>query len=187
MYYHFSILLLFGPLIKVRILRSGLVPAELCTQAANAISSLLTSFDQLYGLQRAPCFVPIIALASNIMHAVKGNFENVPNPQLSFGMSMLQRMTSSHGFAIHALRIIGLLDQHSGHFGPPSQEDRIMTKFFHRARYSISFVRTDIENILPGQVDPLLLSIFVPFPNQLLPLAIHEEELRALGFELVFE
>ncbi|KAH6976627.1 fungal-specific transcription factor domain-containing protein, partial [Ilyonectria destructans] len=41
MYYHFAILLLFKPLIKLRIIGSELSPREICVQAAVAIQTLL--------------------------------------------------------------------------------------------------------------------------------------------------
>lgn len=70
MYYHYSILLLFGPFIKLRILGSSLNPYEICVQAADAIASLLRSYRQLYGLRRIPSFVSYIVLASGIMQLV---------------------------------------------------------------------------------------------------------------------
>ncbi|KAL1840124.1 hypothetical protein VTJ49DRAFT_780 [Mycothermus thermophilus] len=68
MYYHFAILLLFRPLIKLRILNSPVVPREVCSEAANAISGLLRSYARLYTLRRTPSFIPYFALAAAVMH-----------------------------------------------------------------------------------------------------------------------
>lgn len=68
MYYHFAILLLFRPLIKLRIIGSSISPRDVCSQAADAISGLLRSYAQLYTLRRTPSFVPYFVLTSSIMH-----------------------------------------------------------------------------------------------------------------------
>lgn len=68
MYYHFAILLLFRPLIKLRIIGSSISPRDVCSQAADAIQGLLRSYSQLYTLRRTPSFVPYFVLTSSIMH-----------------------------------------------------------------------------------------------------------------------
>ncbi len=72
MYYHFAILLLFRPLIKLRIVGSSISPRDVCLQAADAISGLLRSYSQLYTLRRTPSFVPYFVLTSSIMHLAIG-------------------------------------------------------------------------------------------------------------------
>lgn len=72
MYYHFAILLLFRPLIKLRIIGSGILPRDVCSQAADAIQGLLHSYSQLYTLRRTPSFVPYFVLTSSIMHLAIG-------------------------------------------------------------------------------------------------------------------
>ncbi|POS74543.1 hypothetical protein DHEL01_v207067 [Diaporthe helianthi] len=68
MYYHFAILLLFRPLVKLRIKGSSVVPRDVCYQAADAIQGLSKSYSQLYTLQRTPSFVPYFVLTAAIMH-----------------------------------------------------------------------------------------------------------------------
>ncbi|EXK25618.1 hypothetical protein FOMG_17719 [Fusarium oxysporum f. sp. melonis 26406] len=70
MYYHFAILQLFRPLIKLRIIGSQVSPRDVCLQAASAIQGLLTSYSQLYTLTRAPSFMPYFALTSTIVHLI---------------------------------------------------------------------------------------------------------------------
>ncbi|OTA58928.1 hypothetical protein K449DRAFT_116197 [Hypoxylon sp. EC38] len=72
MYYHFAILLLFRPLIKLRIIGSAILPRDVCAQAADAIQGLLRSYSQLYTLRRTPSFVPYFVLTSSIMHLAVG-------------------------------------------------------------------------------------------------------------------
>ncbi|KAH7146684.1 fungal-specific transcription factor domain-containing protein [Dactylonectria estremocensis] len=72
MYYHFAILLLFRPLIKLRIIGSKVSPRDVCSQTADAIQGLLKSYSQLYTLRRTPSFVPHFVLTSAIMHLAIG-------------------------------------------------------------------------------------------------------------------
>ncbi|KAI1343550.1 fungal-specific transcription factor domain-containing protein [Xylariaceae sp. FL0016] len=80
MYYHFAILLLFRPLIKLRIIGSSLLPRDVCTQAADAIQGLLRSYSQLYTLRRTPSFVPYFVLTSSIMHLAVGANDSSGQP-----------------------------------------------------------------------------------------------------------
>lgn len=83
MYYHFAILLLFRPLIKLRIIGSSISPRDVCTQAADAIQGLLRSYSQLYTLRRTPSFVPYFVLTSSIMHlAIASSRTNPPSAEL---------------------------------------------------------------------------------------------------------
>ncbi|KAK1658526.1 fungal-specific transcription factor [Colletotrichum godetiae] len=68
MYYHFAVLLLFRPLIKLKIIGSKLLPRDICKQAADAIQGLLRSYSQLYTLRRTPSFLPYFALTAAVMH-----------------------------------------------------------------------------------------------------------------------
>lgn len=68
MYYYFATLLLFRPLIKLRIKNSHVVPRDVCLHAATAIQNLSKSYSQLYTLQRTPSFVPYFVLTAAIMH-----------------------------------------------------------------------------------------------------------------------
>ena len=68
MYYHSAVMLLFRPFIRLSIPRSAISPREVCFEAANAITSLLGSYNRLYSLRRTPSFVPHLILTSSIMH-----------------------------------------------------------------------------------------------------------------------
>jgi hypothetical protein len=130
MYYHFAILLLFRPLIKLRILGSKISPKDVCTQAADAIQGLLKSYSQLYTLQRTPSFVPYFVLTSSIMHLAIGAAEqggasasSTPKERikkavqldprikesLTQGIADLAEMAPCHHFAEQALNILRYL------------------------------------------------------------------------------
>ncbi|KAJ2903912.1 hypothetical protein MKZ38_009147 [Zalerion maritima] len=88
MYYHFAILLLFRPLIKLRIIGSSISPRDVCTQAADAIQGLLRSYSQLYTLRRTPSFVPYFVLTSAIMHLAVAATTSSSLIEASIGMSL---------------------------------------------------------------------------------------------------
>lgn len=130
MYYHFAILLLFRPLIKLRIIGSTVSPREVCTQAADAIQGLLHSYSQLYTLRRTPSFVPYFVLTSSIMHlaiaastspaqsTADGTAPQKPGPaklgekvtkSINQGIEDLTEMAPCHHFAEQALNILRYL------------------------------------------------------------------------------
>ncbi|KAK0737414.1 fungal-specific transcription factor domain-containing protein [Apiosordaria backusii] len=134
MYYHFAILLLFRPLIKLRIIGSRVSPRDVCSQAADAISGLLRSYSQLYTLRRTPSFVPYFVLTSTIMHLAIGAARSEESQRgsgtggdsdqtvriaaqidpriadaLSRGIADLTEMAPCHHFAEQALNILRFL------------------------------------------------------------------------------
>lgn len=130
MYYHFAILLLFRPLIKLRIIGSKILPKDVCSQAADAIQGLLTSYSQLYTLRRTPSFVPYFVLTASIMHlAIAASAAVDVNPGkvtpadikkavkvdsrvsevLKRGIADLTEMAPCHHFAEQALNILRYL------------------------------------------------------------------------------
>lgn len=130
MYYHFAILLLFRPLIKLRIIGSSISPRDVCSQAADAIQGLLHSYSQLYTLRRTPSFVPYFVLTSSIMHlAIAASSSSsqqaqgggsLPQPghtklgekvtaSINQGITDLTEMAPCHHFAEQALNILRYL------------------------------------------------------------------------------
>lgn len=156
MYYHFAILLLFRPLIKLRILGSKVSPRDVCCQAADAIQGLLRSYSQLYTLRRTPSFVPYFVLTSAIMHlAIGAVSEQDPDSKspsdkmetaakldprvsaaLKQGISDLTEMAPCHHFAEQALNILRYLskkwnidaDIDDGE-SPPDDYDRLVKPY----------------------------------------------------------
>lgn len=126
MYYHFAVLLLFRPFIKLKIALSSIVPRRLCLEKANAISQHLHTYAKLYTLKRTPSFVPYFVLTSCIMHlaiaatgprsAHRGGPMSAPpeiEPDVSGairqGIEDLTEMTKCHIFAEKALNIVRYL------------------------------------------------------------------------------
>jgi hypothetical protein len=129
MYYHFAILLLFRPLIKLRIIGSKITPKDVCYQAADAIQGLSRSYSQLYTLRRTPSFVPYFVLTSAIMHLAIGAVSTNATPSasasevmekaakldprvsesLTQGIADLAEMAPCHHFAEQALNILRYL------------------------------------------------------------------------------
>lgn len=124
MYYHFAILLLFRPLIKLRIVGSSISPRDVCSQAADAIQGLLHSYSQLYTLRRTPSFVPYFVLTSSIMHlaiaasSAPSQGEGQPSRSklgdnvtkaINQGIADLTEMAPCHHFAEQALNILRYL------------------------------------------------------------------------------
>ena len=112
MYYHYAILLLFRPFIKLQIIGSGVSPRDVCSQAADAISALVYSYDQLYTLRRTPSFVPYFVLASSITHLVTHGMNLRGPEQFNQGIADLKIMESCHGFATRARDILHFLSSH---------------------------------------------------------------------------
>lgn len=135
MYYHFAILLLFRPLIKLRIIGSSISPRDVCSQAADAVAGLCRSYSQLYTLRRTPSFVPYFVLTSSIMHLAiaatgtgtrtvqsgESSHANQSPPRipakldphvteaLARGIADLTEMAPCHHFAAQALNILKFL------------------------------------------------------------------------------
>jgi hypothetical protein len=117
MYYHFAILLLFGPFMKVRFLDSSVSPTQICLQAADAIASLIFSYRQLFTLRRTPSFVPYIVLASGIMHlaCVDTAGKGLSDIRVNASMHILQdtadllEMIPSHRFARRGTQILRVM------------------------------------------------------------------------------
>ncbi|RFU28584.1 hypothetical protein B7463_g7759, partial [Scytalidium lignicola] len=106
MYYHYTILLLFRPFIKLELVGSTVSPKEICRQAAEAICALANSYSRLYTLERTPSFVPYFVLTAGITHLVSlGNGWGGSDP-LKQSVQHLRRMANGHGVASRAIEIL---------------------------------------------------------------------------------
>ncbi|KAH8600174.1 fungal-specific transcription factor domain-containing protein [Bisporella sp. PMI_857] len=184
-YYNFAILLLFCPFVRLRMLNSEIVPLEVCIQAAQTITSLFASYIELYSLRRTPCFMPILAMASNIMHAVHAEILGTPNLQFRPSLSILQEMAYSHGFARRGIKYLYILEQRTSLATGLQNESTTKESPYQHVRCSLNFLESGIEDLPPDQADPFCTSICAPFPSQVLPVVSHNIELQKLGFELI--
>lgn len=99
MYYHFAVLLIFRPLIKLRLKGSSMLPRDVCSAAADAIQGLSKSYSQLYTLQRTPSFVPYFVLTSAIMHlaiAASGSPSQSGDQSEATGGASTQQQPAGH-------------------------------------------------------------------------------------------
>ncbi len=119
MYYHYAILLLFRPFIKVSIIGSGVSPRDVVAQAADAISALVNSYSQLYTLRRTPSFVPYFVLTSTVAHLVTLGNEKAAPAVVAQGIKDLTEMSASH---IFARRAVGILKYLAAHWGVEGEE-----------------------------------------------------------------
>ncbi|KFY68534.1 hypothetical protein V496_00995 [Pseudogymnoascus sp. VKM F-4515 (FW-2607)] len=99
MYYHYVVLLLFRPFIKLSIVSSSISPRDVCSQAADAIAALVRSYSKIYALQRTPSFMPCIVLASSITHLVNLGTGHGGPEKVQRGIADLESMAISHHFA----------------------------------------------------------------------------------------
>ena len=197
MYYHFAILLLFRPFIKLDIIGSGVSPRDVCNQAADAISALVNSYSQLYTLRRTPSFVPYFVLTSSITHLMTlGTSRHGPEHILP-GISDLKVMAECHVFARRARDILTFLADHwevevALEGVEAESSTKIDPKTLGRPRststnlFAPNVQTKDIVNgIKPGGVNHSLL--FWPFPLQGRPLLGVGEGLEEAGFRILRE
>ncbi|TVY34716.1 Nitrogen assimilation transcription factor [Lachnellula occidentalis] len=198
MYYHFAILLLFRPFIKLDIKGSGLSPRNVCSQAAEAITTLVHSYSKLYTLRRTPSFVPCFVLTSSIAHVVTLGTTKVGRELLQQGIHDLREMQACHGFAVRALDILHyLISTWKVDFSIESRslEEELKYKQNPRSlcRASTSSLNQFCPNIQGVDLDSTLGPVkadenplFWPFPLQGTPLLnIGAEGLEASGFRML--
>lgn len=121
LYYQLALLLLFRPFSKLRFIGSKITPWEVCSQAADAIQSLVSSYAKLYSLRRTPTFVPYFTFASattrldisSISTRLDSSKSSTYQPDserpdirdaLKLDIDHLTEMAPYHSFATHALQ-----------------------------------------------------------------------------------
>ncbi|KAM3551621.1 hypothetical protein MY1884_007629 [Beauveria asiatica] len=153
MQYHFSILLLFRPFIRLRIAGSEIVPKDVCLQSASSIHTLLKCYAQLYTLRRTPTFLPHFILTSSITLLIIGVLSARPDPNgggtkvdpgivddVKLGIDSLEEIAPCHHFAEQAVNVLRCLavkwNVHTS-IGPlpvitPDTYDRLVEPYFGR-------------------------------------------------------
>ena len=191
MYYHFAILLLFRPFIKLRFIGSRVSPKDVCTQAADAI---VRSYDQLYTLAHTPSFVPYIVTTSCIMHLVRVTGQSHTSSsgpalaQFRQGMQDLKAMADCHGFTMRALNNLRFFAEHWD-LGKVLGNDRMSYDDLQAAvaptSKSFNFFCPSVrENLHDADLlGPSML--FAPYPKQGLPLLADEDEMENDGLSRV--
>ena len=215
MYYHFAILLLFRPLIKLRIIGSKVAPRDVCSQAADAIQGLLRSYSSLYTLRRTPSFVPYFVLTSAIMHLAIGATSVNPEAteavaeSITQGISDLTEMAPCHQFAEQALNILRYLAA-KWNIDVENNADKLTAEEYDRLVLphtgSLNFFSPNMRegditcqwgagNFMPGTSeqspsaqkvgDNMENPLFWPFPMQGRPILPDGVELEHAGFAIL--
>ena len=196
MYYHFAILLLFRPFIKLEMIDSGISPRDVCNQAADAIAALVNSYSQLYTLRRTPSFVPYFVLTSSITHLVSLGVTGRGPEHVQQGVAALKVMAGCHRFARRARDILTFL-AHEWEIEVPAspdeddkEEKKDDPKTLGRPRgnstnlFSPNYeMKHIINSIKTGERDQSPL--FWPFPMQGPPLVVEGEEWEKAGFRVL--
>ncbi|TVY91936.1 Nitrogen assimilation transcription factor [Lachnellula willkommii] len=195
MYYHFAILLLFRPFIKLDIIGSGLSPRNVCSQAAEAITTLVNSYSKLYTLRRTPSFVPCFVLTSSIAHVVTLGTTKVGRELLQQGIQDLREMQTCHGFAVRALDILHyLISAWEVDFAMKAESLEEELKFKQNPRSLCRASASSMNQFCPnvqgvdstlGPVKQDENPLFWPFPLQGTPLLNIGAELESSGFRML--
>jgi hypothetical protein len=196
MYYHFAILLLFRPFIKLDIIGSSVSPRDVCTQAADAIAALVNSYSQLYTLRRTPSFVPYFVLTSSITHLVTLGTEGGGPQRVHQGISDLKVMAGCHGFARRARDIMTYLafrwEINVAIAQDGDDKSKVDPKMLGRpSSTSANMYAPNVQSgdIVDG-IGPAVLNqdpLFGPFPLQGRPLLGTGEMMEKSGFRILKE
>lgn len=195
MYYHYAILLLFRPFIKLEIVGSGVSPRDVCSQAADAITALVNSYAQLYTLRRTPSFVPYFVLAAGISHLVAFGTGTGGPEHIHQGIEDLKTMADCHGFATRARDILRFLADHwevqivLDHSDGGDPKVACLPKTTSLNQFCPNIESVDLSsniNPYPSRIDPTHITVenplFYAFPLQGRPLLGSGEELEKAGF-----
>ncbi|TGO07802.1 hypothetical protein BTUL_0245g00050 [Botrytis tulipae] len=106
MYYHYAVLLLFRPFIKLTLIGSAILPRNVCDEAADAIPALVKSYSQLYTLRQTPSFIPYFIFTTSITHLIVSSNTSIEPEKFLQGISDLTEMNNCHGFASHTRNIL---------------------------------------------------------------------------------
>ena len=105
MYYHTVVLHLFRPFLRVDLTNSKISPRDVCTSCANTISTLLSTYRNIYGLRRTTVLLTYIVLNKNIIDLL-----NLPDAtaarNLELGIKSLREFSVNHAYAVRSLHIV---------------------------------------------------------------------------------
>jgi hypothetical protein len=187
MHYHFAILLLFRPFIKLHFINSRVSPRDVCSQAADAIITLTRSYDQLYTLKRTPSFVPLVVLTSCTIHLIRASGSSSTLNSFHQGANDLRDMCGCHGFARQALNVLRSLAEQSETGNALGEDLRMPTeevkKLCSPSSMSLNFFCPTVitQSIRPESSSTL----FAPFPMQGVPLLANDDEIERDGFSKI--
>ncbi|KAL8300895.1 hypothetical protein RB597_009378 [Gaeumannomyces tritici] len=113
MFYHFSLGVLFRPLLDQPslVFRNGTIsPRVICAESAQAVLGLAQSYAAIFSLRRPPTFVPYFVYAAGLLQMELANGSSMPNRgQSQQGHHQYQQ--TPHGQQQYALRLHPLHQQ----------------------------------------------------------------------------
>jgi len=176
MYYHFALIMLFRPFIKLRFLASAVSPLEMCLQAANNISLVVQTYKQAYSFRQTPVFFPYVLLASTTAHLA--TVQSVPTP---FGgtsptlpeLADLQLLSARLPFAKRAISIIKFLARQWGvdlYLTEPMDQTDGWDDLCLPIPGSMNFFCPNLEVLASSIQKRIDITLFRPFPMQGMPL-----------------
>ena len=190
MYYHFAILLLFRPFMKLQFVNSRVSPRDVCSQAAEAIITLVRSYDQLYTLSRTPSFVSCVVLSSCTVNLTRASGSSSALNSFRQGIRDLRDMSPSDGFAVNALNVLRFVAEEYG-INDALDENPAMSTEEAKSLCSPSpsslnlFCPLVINQIPEGIRARTNSTLFAPFPRQGLPLLANDDQLERDGFSKI--
>ncbi|KGQ02687.1 Nitrogen assimilation transcription factor nit-4 [Beauveria bassiana D1-5] len=206
LYYHFAVLLLFRPFLKLRFIGSQIVPREICSQAADAIGTLVSSYAKLYTLRRTPTFLPYFTFASATVHiAISTKYTQISPAKLpdngssfisgpdvgealTLDVAHLTAMAPYHSFAKRALH---MLRDHAQKLSLYVDIDRNLMSADDPTKPRDNSLKQAAPDIVAdagvtetsaGHIEFSLPSLFHVHARPILPKAL---ELASLGFTLI--
>jgi hypothetical protein len=123
------------------------------------------------------------------MHIVQETTLGIPVSKSVHDIANLQEMAFSHSFALRGVRAIDQFGQRCNLMADAIGEDDMEgeEEIYTHITVSTCFFSTEVEALLRTQGSLSSVSIFSPFPSQVLPFKANETELKEAGFDLLHE
>ncbi|KAL3417145.1 fungal specific transcription factor [Phlyctema vagabunda] len=192
MYYHYAILLLFRPFIKLKLVDSELSPREVCRQAADAISTLVKSYSKLYTLRRTPSFTPYFILTASLTHLVAVGKEEASIEKLEQTIADLEEIKPCHRFAARSLDILRFFIYEWKIDIPLDLDEETLKKMCRvlptsTNQFCPNISQHDMMKGIGQPTSPDENPLFWPFPMQGRPMMGVGDALGPAGFEVSME
>ncbi|KAK7720284.1 hypothetical protein SLS63_009956 [Diaporthe eres] len=190
MYYHFAVLLLFRPLIKLRIKKSQFLPRDICIEAANNIQGLAKSINQGIAdlTEMAPCH-HFAEQALNILRYLAKKWDI--KVDMDVPRSLKREKEKVHQ-ATRTSELTRMRDHNYGtrpttnslnFFAPNMTENDFVTTWGNSMALPVAPEPTSPPVVRSG--DSMENPLFWPFPMQGRPIMPTGDALAEAGFELL--
>lgn len=147
MLYFTIIVHLFRPLLKVNLIHSEVRPRDICIDAANTVSRIVTIYRSLYDFRFAHLPIPHVLLSVCIVHLLYSKDNKISRQNLVDGLQGLEDLHKCHYFGARCFRIIHTLSQH---WDLPFPEEHLNSKLLLRRS-------SEAQGMNSSPADPLLI------------------------------